>query len=38
MTNEQGKYVRYSKNVEVKQENEDEDVQKIRESLAEHKI
>lgn len=34
MTNEQGKYIRYSENVEVKQENEDEDIQKIRESFA----
>ena len=34
MTNEQEKYIRYSENVEVKQENEDEDVQKIRESFA----
>lgn len=34
MTNEQGKYVRYAENVEVKQENEDEDVQKIRQSFA----
>lgn len=34
MSNEQEKYVRYSENVEVKQENEDEDVQEIRNSFA----
>ena len=34
MENEQEKYVRYTENVEVKQENEDEDVQEIRASFA----
>lgn len=34
MINEQGKYIRYSENIEVKQENEDEDVKEIRASFA----
>ena len=34
MSIEQQKYVRYSENIEVRQENEDEDLQEIRASFA----
>ena len=34
MSNEKDKYVRYTESIEVKQENEDEDVKEIRASFA----